>query len=57
MFCRNRGLPDTLFAAGKARADLGVMASHVRKGVVKLLLGSKTQRVLARTSIPVLVVR
>jgi nucleotide-binding universal stress UspA family protein len=44
-------------AAGKARADLIVMASHGRKGVEKLLLGSETQRVLARTRIPVLVVR
>ena len=44
-------------AAGKARADLIVMASHGRKGMQKLLLGSETQRVLARTSIPVLVVR
>lgn len=44
-------------AAGKARADLVVMASHGRKGVEKLLLGSETQRVLARTRIPVMVVR
>ena len=44
-------------AAGKARADLVVMASHGRKGLQKLLLGSETQKVLARTRIPVLVVR
>ena len=44
-------------AAGKARADLIVMASHGRKGLQKLLLGSETQKVLARTRIPVLVVR
>jgi nucleotide-binding universal stress UspA family protein len=44
-------------AAGKARADLIVMASHGRKGLGKLLLGSETQKVLARTGIPVLVVR
>jgi nucleotide-binding universal stress UspA family protein len=44
-------------AAGKARADLIVMASHGRKGLQKLLLGSETQKVLARTKIPVLVVR
>lgn len=44
-------------AAGRIRADLVVMASHGRKGLEKLLLGSETQRVLARTKIPVLVVR
>ena len=44
-------------AAGKVRADLIVMASHGRKGLGKLLLGSETQKVLARTRIPVLVVR
>ena len=44
-------------AAGKARADLIVMASHGRKGLGKLLLGSETQKVLARTGVPVLVVR
>ncbi len=44
-------------AAGKARADLIVMASHGRKGLDRLLLGSETQKVLTRTKIPVLVVR
>jgi nucleotide-binding universal stress UspA family protein len=44
-------------AAGKARADLIVMASHGRKGLGKLLLGSETQKVLTRTRTPVLVVR
>lgn len=44
-------------AARKARADLIVMASHGRKGVEKLLLGSETQKVLARTKLPVLVMR
>ena len=43
--------------AGKARADLIVMASHGRKGLGKLLLGSETQKVLSRTRTPVLVVR
>jgi nucleotide-binding universal stress UspA family protein len=33
------------------------MASHGRKGLDKLLLGSETQKVLARTKLPVLVVR
>jgi nucleotide-binding universal stress UspA family protein len=44
-------------AAKKFNADLIVMASHGRKGLDKLLLGSETQRVLARTTLPVLVVR
>jgi len=46
-----------LAAAKKCKADLIVMASHGRKGLDKLLLGSETQRVLARTKLPVLVVR
>ena len=41
----------------KLKADLIVMASHGRKGLDKLLLGSETQRVLARTKVPVLVMR
>lgn len=37
--------------------DLIVMASHGRRGLNKLLLGSQTASVLARTRLPVLVVR
>ncbi len=37
--------------------DLIWMASHGRKGLDKLLLGSETQRVLSHASIPVLVYR
>ena len=37
--------------------DLIVMASHGRRGVAALLLGSETQRVLTHTHVPVLVVR
>jgi nucleotide-binding universal stress UspA family protein len=37
--------------------DLIVMASHGRRGISSLLLGSGTQRVLAQTTIPVLIVR
>jgi nucleotide-binding universal stress UspA family protein len=43
-------------AAGKARASLIVMASHGRKGLGKMLLGSETQKVLTRSKTPVLVV-
>lgn len=44
-------------AAAKHGCDLIVMASHSRRGVNKLLLGSETSRVLALTTIPVLVCR
>jgi nucleotide-binding universal stress UspA family protein len=37
--------------------DLIVMASHGRRGVAALLLGSETQKVLTHSTLPVLVVR
>jgi len=37
--------------------DLIVMASHGRRGVAAMLLGSETQRVLIHSKLPVLVVR
>ncbi len=37
--------------------DLIVMASHGRRGVTALLLGSETQKVLTHSNLPVLVVR
>lgn len=37
--------------------DLIVMASHGRRGLSKMLLGSQTAEVLVHTTIPVLVVR
>lgn len=37
--------------------DLVVMASHGRRGVSALLLGSETQKVLTHSKLPVLVVR
>ncbi len=43
--------------ARKVKADLIVMASHGRRGVSALFLGSETQKVLAQSKIPVLVVR
>jgi nucleotide-binding universal stress UspA family protein len=43
---------------GKAKdCDLVVMASHGRRGVSALLLGSETQKVLTHSTLPVLVVR
>lgn len=46
-----------LQVADKHRCDLIVMASHGRRGVAALLLGSETQKVLAHAKIPVLVHR
>ncbi|WP_300710677.1 universal stress protein [Limnohabitans sp.] len=43
--------------AKKHKADLIVMASHGRKGIKRLLLGSETQQVLTHSHIPVLVLR
>jgi nucleotide-binding universal stress UspA family protein len=44
-------------AAKKNKCDLIVMASHGRRGVKRLLLGSETQLVLTHSHIPVLVLR
>jgi len=44
-------------AAKKHKCDLIVMASHGRRGVKRLLLGSETQLVLTHSHIPVLVLR
>lgn len=44
-------------AAKKHKSDLIVMASHGRKGIKRLLLGSETQHVLAHSTLPVLVLR
>jgi len=46
-----------LKAAGRRKCDLIVMASHGRRGVSALLLGSETQKVLTHSKLPVLVVR
>lgn len=46
-----------LRAAEKGGCDLIVMASHGRRGIKRLLLGSETQHVLTHASLPVLVLR
>jgi nucleotide-binding universal stress UspA family protein len=46
-----------LGTAKKHKCDLVVMASHGRKGIKRLLLGSETQHVLTHGNIPVLVLR
>lgn len=43
--------------AKKEKCDLIVMASHGRRGIKRLLLGSETQLVLTHSHIPVLVLR
>ena len=44
-------------AAAKHKCDLIVMASHGRKGISAMLLGSETQKVLLHSKVPVLVHR
>ena len=44
-------------AAKKNRCDLIVMASHGRRGISRLILGSETSKVLAHSKVPVLVER
>ncbi len=46
-----------LSIAKKHKCDLIVLAPHTRKGLAKVLLGSQTNKILATTSIPVLVHR
>jgi nucleotide-binding universal stress UspA family protein len=46
-----------LAAAKRNKCDGIVMASHGRRGVSALLLGSETQKVLTHTKLPVIVVR
>ena len=43
--------------AKKTKADAIVMASHGRRGLASLLLGSETTKVLTHSAVPVLVVR
>lgn len=43
--------------AQRLECDLLVMASHGRRGVSALLLGSETQKVLTHSKVPVLIVR
>lgn len=55
---KSDSVSDALIASAKKnKVDLIVMASHGRKGIKRLLLGSETQQVLTHTTIPVLVVR
>ena len=46
-----------IIAAKKHKCDLIVMASHGRRGIKRLLMGSETQHVLTHSHVPVLVLR
>ena len=46
-----------LAAAKKNKVDAIVMASHGRRGLSAVLLGSETQKVLTHSKLPVIVVR
>lgn len=46
-----------LAAAQQQQCDLIVMASHGRKGITRLLLGSETQHVLTYATVPVLILK
>ncbi len=55
---RSELIAETIIAtATKNNCDLIVMASHGRKGLKRVLLGSETQHVLTHSEIPVLVLR
>jgi nucleotide-binding universal stress UspA family protein len=49
--------PSIMAAAKKHKCGLIVMASHGRKGIKRILLGSETQQVLTYSTTPVLVLR
>jgi nucleotide-binding universal stress UspA family protein len=61
--CETKHIPDQfpaegiIDAAGKVGADLIVMASHGRRGLTRLLIGSQANRVVIHSDIPVLIVR
>ena len=61
--CAKRTIADTepwdgiIKTAKSQQCDLIVMASHGRRGLMGLLLGSETQKVLTHSTIPVLVCR
>jgi nucleotide-binding universal stress UspA family protein len=48
---------EIIMAAEKSHCDVICMASHGRRGLVAMLIGSETVKVLTHSKIPVLVVR
>lgn len=58
VFVPERPPADAILETAEARdVDLVVMASHGRRGLGRLLLGSQTRSVVARSDRPVLIVR
>ena len=58
VYIKERHPADGILEAAKARScDLIVMASHGRRGLSRLLLGSQAQNVVTRSTIPVLICR
>ncbi|QRG07804.1 universal stress protein [Xanthobacter dioxanivorans] len=53
----NHAFEGIIATAEQERCDLIVMASHGRRGLSAVVLGSETTKVLTHSSIPVLVVR
>ena len=55
---RSDQVAESIIAASKKnKCDLIVMASHGRRGIKRLLLGSETMHVLTHSEVPVLVLR
>jgi nucleotide-binding universal stress UspA family protein len=54
---RRRPADGIIETAAAKSSDLIVMGSHGRRGIDRLLLGSQAAEVLARTSLPVLIVK
>lgn len=55
---RDRHPAEAIIAAAKDKGcDLIVMASHGRRGLSRLVLGSKANEVVTHSSVPVLIVR
>ncbi|WP_338721393.1 universal stress protein [Devosia sp. XK-2] len=54
---RHRPADGILETAAQKGTDLIVMGSHGRRGLARLLLGSQATEVLARATIPVLIVK
>jgi nucleotide-binding universal stress UspA family protein len=58
LFLNNAAPSDAIVQTAQERGcDLIVMASHGRRGVKRMMLGSQTAEVLAHSTIPVLVIR
>jgi nucleotide-binding universal stress UspA family protein len=58
VYARESHPAEAIVENAKSRGcDLIVMASHGRRGIDRLLLGSQTSRVLALTDLPVLIYR